>query len=163
EAAQTLRSRIQAAADELKMGARIIAVGLQDLHPPVKVAPEFEKVIGATHTKQAKILAARAEQIRTNALSEAQATNIINQAAAYKVRKELGAAAKAGLFTNQVAAFEASPTVYAERAYLDTFVRSTANARKYILLTTNTHDIFQLDFQERINPALLQNAMPTPS
>ena len=43
------------------LGAQIIAVGLADLHPPVKVAPEYEKVIAATQTKQARILAARAD------------------------------------------------------------------------------------------------------
>src|SRR5205085_1719579 len=59
EAAQTLRDRIQNAADNRRLGARVISVGLQDLHPPVKVAPDYEKVIGAIHTKQAKILAAR--------------------------------------------------------------------------------------------------------
>src|SRR5205823_9957372 len=69
EAAEELRGRIQAAADERQLGARIISVGLQDMHPPVKVAPDYEKVVGATQTKQAKILAARADEVRTNAWS----------------------------------------------------------------------------------------------
>jgi len=77
EAAEQLRQRIQNAADNQKLGARIVSVGLQDLHPPVKVAPDYEKVIGAIQSKAAKILAARADEVKTNALSEAQATNII--------------------------------------------------------------------------------------
>ena len=111
---------------------------LQDLHPPVKVAPDYEKVVAAIQTKQAKILAARADDIRTNALAGAQATNILNKASAERTAREIGALAQAALFTNQIPAFEAAPSVYPERAYLQTFARATANARKYLLLTTNT-------------------------
>jgi len=72
-----LRDAIQKAADEREVGVRILLVGLQDLHPPVKVAPDYEKVVGALHEKRAKILAARAAQVKTNAQAEAQATNAI--------------------------------------------------------------------------------------
>ena len=48
------------AADARLLGANVISIGLQDLHPPVKVAPDYEKVIGALQTREAKILAARA-------------------------------------------------------------------------------------------------------
>src|SRR5208283_266898 len=140
EAAQALKSRIQAAANAYGLGAQIISVGLGDLHPPVKVAPEYEKVIAATQTKEAKILAARADDIRTNALAGAQAVTLTNQASAQRLALEVGALAHAALFKNQIPAFEAAPSVYAERSYLQTFARATANARKYVLLTTNTHD-----------------------
>jgi regulator of protease activity HflC (stomatin/prohibitin superfamily) len=162
EAVQTLRDRIQAAANEYKLGARIVSVDMADLHPPVKVAPEYEKVIAATQTKQAKILAARADSIRTNALSGAQATNILNKASAERTAREIGALAQAALFTNQIPAFEAAPSVYPERTYLQTFARSTANARKYILLTTNTHDVLQFDLQESIAQSLLNLSVPAP-
>jgi len=77
-------------------------------------------------------------------------TNIINLAEADRVRTEAGALARAGLFTNQIPAYEAAPSVYAERLYLQSFARSTANARKFILLTTNTHDVLQFDLQDKI-------------
>ena len=48
----------------------------------MKVAPDYEKVVAAIQTKQAKILAARADDIRTNALAGAQAVNILNKASA---------------------------------------------------------------------------------
>jgi regulator of protease activity HflC (stomatin/prohibitin superfamily) len=163
EAAQTLRTRVQDAANSFRMGARIILVGLQDLHPPVKVAPEYEKVIAATHTRRAKILAARADQIKTNALSEAQATNILNQAESYRIRREIDSAARAALFTNQLPAFAAAPSVYAERMYLDTLTRSITNARKYIVLTTNTHDVFQFDLQDKIRAELMDAAANLPA
>ena len=156
EAARTLAERIQAAADQYQLGARILAVGLQDFHPPVKIAEDFEKVVAATQTRQAKILAARADQVRTNALSGARAATIIYQANADRVAREKGALAQAALFTNQIPAFQAAPSVYAQRAYLETFTRATAQARKYILLVTNTHDVLVFDLQDKIDPALLE-------
>ena len=162
KATHTLRDRIQAAANEYKLGARIVAVNLGDLHPPVKVAPDYEKVIAATQTKQAKILAARADSIRTNALSGAQATSILNTATAESTARKIGALAQAALFTNQIPAFEAAPSVYPERKYLQTFGRATANARKYILLTTNTYDVLTFDLQESVAQSLLNLTVPAP-
>src|SRR5581483_10603015 len=39
EAASVLRERIQQEANRHEMGANIVFVGLQDIHPPVKLAP----------------------------------------------------------------------------------------------------------------------------
>ncbi len=162
EASRELASRIQAAADQLKLGARIISVGLQDLHPPVKVAPDYEKVVGAIQTRQAKILAAQADAIRTNAMAEAEASAITNAAAADRVAQEIGAVSRAALFTNQIPAFQAAPSVYAQRAYLRTFVNATAGARKYIILTTNTDDVVVFDLQDKIREDLL-NTLNVPA
>jgi regulator of protease activity HflC (stomatin/prohibitin superfamily) len=162
EAARVLTERIQAAADQHTLGARIVAVDMGDLHPPVKVAPDYEKVIAANQTKQARILAARADGIRTNALSGAQATNILNKASAERTAREIGALAQAALFTNQIPAYEAAPSVYPERAFLQTFTRATANARKYLLLTTNTYDVLTFDLQESIAQSLLNLNVPAP-
>lgn len=150
KAAEDLRQRIQKASDDAKLGAKIVFVGLQDIHPPVKVAGEYEKVVGASQTRLANILAAQADDIKTNALAGAQATNLLNQATADSISREINAFAQAARFTNQIPAFEAAPTVYAERTYLQMFARATADARKYILLTTNTQNVFQLDLQDRI-------------
>jgi membrane protease subunit HflK len=155
QAGDTLLQQIQTAADHRTLGAKIISVGLNDLHPPVKVAPEYEKVISAVHTKEAKILAAQADSIRTNAAALTQARNTTNEAAADRVARKASALAQAALFTNQIPAFRAAPSVYAQRAYLQTFSRATANARKYIMLTTNTHNVLQFDLQDKIREDML--------
>lgn len=161
-ASQALAERIQRTADEHQLGARILAVGLQDIHPPVKVAPDYEKVVAATQTRCATILEAQAQQIMTNALSSAQATFILNDANADAARRKIDALAQAALFTNQIPAFEAAPSVYVERAYLQAFADSTANSRKYILLTTNTHDVIVFDLQDSIARDLLNLKVPPP-
>jgi regulator of protease activity HflC (stomatin/prohibitin superfamily) len=155
EMARVLTDQIQIAADRHRLGARIMNVDLEDLHPPVKVAADYEKVVAAIQNKEARILAAKADDIRTNALAGAQAVSIVNKATAERAARQVGALAQAALFTNQIPAFKAAPSVYAQRAYLQTFVRATANARKYILLTTNTHDVLQFDLQDKIAESML--------
>jgi membrane protease subunit HflK len=156
-AADALRDRIQTVADQHDLGARILFVGLQDIHPPQKVAGDYEKVVGAAQTKLAAILSARADDIQTNALARAEATNLVDIAEGNSTNTVIQAFAKAALFTNQIPAYEAAPSVYLERNYLQTFARATANARKYVVLTTNTHDIVQFDLQDKIREDILQD------
>jgi regulator of protease activity HflC (stomatin/prohibitin superfamily) len=162
ESSEELVRRVQNAADRLKLGARIISVGLHDLHPPVKVAPDYEKVVGSIQTRQAKILAAQADAIRTNAMAEAESSTITNLATADRVAQEIGALSRAALFTNQIPAFEAAPSVYVQRAYLRAFVNATAGARKYINLATNTDDVLVIDLQDKIREDLL-NTLNVPA
>jgi regulator of protease activity HflC (stomatin/prohibitin superfamily) len=162
DAANVLRDRIQQEADKRKLGAHIVFVGLQDIHPPVKVAPDYEKVVAAIHTKEANILAAQADGIRTNAMAEAQAFKLISEARVACQRQEVDAMARAALFTNQIPAYEASPSVYSSRAYLQTFARSVAGARKYILLSTNTQDVVILNLEDKIRQDLLDTITVPP-
>jgi membrane protease subunit HflK len=155
EAAQELRSQIQAAVDEYHLGAKIIFVGLQDIHPPVKVAGDYEKVVGAEQMKLARILDARAMAIRTNALAGARAFTMTNVADAMRQRLSVSAYAHAALFTNQIPAFAAAPSVYRQRAYFQAFADATAGARKYILLVTNTQDVVIFDLEDKIREDLL--------
>ena len=155
EAAGGLRDRIQAAADGRQLGVKIIFVGLQDIHPPTKVAGDYEKVVGAEETRQAAILNAQAEAIRTNALARATAFTTTNVAEATRQRFEVDAFARAALFTNQIPAYAAAPSVYRQRAYYQMFASATAHARKYVLLVTNTQDVVIFDLEDKIREDLL--------
>jgi len=150
EAGERLREQIQAATDAHKLGARILFVGLQGIHPPVKVAPEYTKVVAETQRKKAKILAAQAEAISTNAFAGARAFTAVSTAEAERQRLEVTAVARAAAFTNQIPAFNAAPSVYMQRAYFQTFARATADARKYVLLTTNTQDVIEFDLKDSV-------------
>jgi len=160
-AATELRQRIQAAANERRLGAKIIFAGVQDIHPPVKVAEDYEKVVAAGQQRIADTNNAVAEAIRTNALAGAQAFAAVNQAEATRRQTELSAFARADLFTNQMAAYAAAPSVYRQRAYFEMFPAATANARKYILLVTNTHDVLIFDLEDKIREDLLNLNVPS--
>ncbi len=66
-AKDVLTERIQQAANEQNLGIEIVFVGLQGIHPPPEVAPNYQAVIGAVQKKQAKVL--EAEAARNRALS----------------------------------------------------------------------------------------------
>ena len=90
-----LRSSIQAQVDDRQLGVRIIFVGLEDIHPPTKVAKKFEEVIGAAETREAKILQAQAYSTISNAWASAEASNRLNLAEAERFREITNAAARA--------------------------------------------------------------------
>jgi membrane protease subunit HflK len=156
QAADELRDRIQSAANARALGAKIVFVGLQDIHPPTAsdVAASYEKVVGAEETKLATILDAQAAAIRTNALADAQAFTITNVADARRVQLVSSRFAEASLFTNQIPAFEAAPSVYRQRLYLESFAAATKGARKYVLLVTNTQDVVIFDLEDKIRADL---------
>jgi regulator of protease activity HflC (stomatin/prohibitin superfamily) len=157
QAADALRERLQSSVNARSLGAKIIFVGLQDIHPPTdkEVAATYEKVVGAEQTRLAKILDAEAAAIRTNALAGAQAFTLTNVADADRIQKVSSAFARAALFTNQIPAFEAAPAVYRQRLYLKNFAAATKNARKYVLLVTNTQDVVIFDLEDKIRDDLL--------
>jgi len=162
-AAEELRQRIQKAADELNLGAKILFVGLQDIHPPVKVARAYEAVVGARQKKEAELLKAEAYRAQTNALAQAAATNRVNEAEAGKRRAEAGSRARAELFLSQIPAYKASPQIYSQRAYLNALVGGGANTRKIIIGSTNSQDVILLNLEEKIRPDLLdQIPLPKP-
>jgi regulator of protease activity HflC (stomatin/prohibitin superfamily) len=163
EAAQELQKQIQTAADGHDLGAKILFVGLQDIHPPVAVAGDYEKVVGAEQTRLAAVLGAQAEAIRTNDLAEAAAFTMTNVADADRQKLEVSKFAEAALFTNQIPAFAAAPSVYKQREYFKTFASATANSRKYILLVTNTQDVVIFDLEDKIRNDLLDVNVPNNS
>jgi len=156
EAASALRAGIQAAADERQLGAKIIFVGLQDIHPPTDkdVAATYEKVVGAEQTRLAKILDAESAAIRTNALADSASFALTNVADARRIQQISSSYARAALFTNQIPAYKAAPSVYRQRLYLQAFDDATKNARKYVLLVTNTSDVIVFDLQDKIRADL---------
>jgi HflK protein len=160
KAATELRERIQSRADEMKLGVKILLVGLQDIHPPVKVADAYQAVIGARQEIEAKILKAEGEAARMVPLAKAEAQKKVREAQAEAQRRISSAAAQAGQFTNQIAAYNASPEVYPQRLYLQTLAQASAGTRKYIVAPTNTAEVIQLDLQDKLRPDLLDVTVP---
>ena len=157
QAADALRERIQSSANARSLGAKIVFVGLQDIHPPTdkEVAATYEKVVGAEQERIATNNFAQADAIRAGALAEAQAFTLTNVAEASRIQKVSSAFARAALFTNQIPAFAAAPSVYRQRLYLQSFAAATKNARKYVLLVTNTQDVVIFDLEDKIRDDLL--------
>jgi regulator of protease activity HflC (stomatin/prohibitin superfamily) len=161
-AGDELRARLQARADELKLGVKILFVGLQDVHPPVAVGAAYEKAVGAKQTREANILKARAYAIRTNAMANAESTRRKLTAAASSTNRIAAALATEALFTNQMAAFKASPAVYAQRSYLQTLARNSSDARKFVIAVTNAQEVLMLNMEDKIRDDILNAPLAAP-
>lgn len=158
-AAEALTKTIQAKADQARLGAEIVFVGLQDIHPPIgnketQVAGAYEQVIGAISEREAKILAAEGYKAETLPVSTANATRKLNEAKAGAFRRTTEAAGLAAQFTNQLAAYAASPRVFTQRTYLDTLTKALANTRKLVIGPTNTSDVILLNLEDSIRADL---------
>lgn len=162
QAGEELRRRIQAQADELKLGAKILFVGLQDVHPPVRIAPAYESVASASHRKKAAILKAESEAFQTNTAAKTSAFTKLREAEAAAARISTAAAAYSSTFTNQMLAFQASPNVYPRRAYLDTLTRAGSRSRKIVLATTNKQDVLMLNLEDKFRPDILDTPLIEP-
>lgn len=154
-AALALRTNIQKAIDEVQLGAEVLFIGLQGVHPPVKVGKEFNAVVAALQEKEAIIERARTYALTNVILARAEATNRLLQAEVYKIRQIAAVASEAAQFTNQVKAFEEAPGVYTRRAYLGALSRGIARSRKTIITTTNTPAVLNLNLEDKIREDLL--------
>jgi regulator of protease activity HflC (stomatin/prohibitin superfamily) len=155
EAAQELQGRIQDQANTHNLGVKVVFVGLQDIHPPTPVASLYEQVVGAEQTRLATNLLAQAYAIMTTNLSLGQAVTTTNAAEASRFQLVSSQYGRADLFTNQIAAYEAAPSVYRSRAYYAFFADATKNSRKYDLLVTNVQPNLYIDLQDKIRADLL--------
>jgi len=93
EAAKVLRERIQASADAQGLGVEIVFLGLQGIHPPPKVAEDYQNVVGKVQEKQAAILRARGERSReltALAGSVEKAQKLYDLSQSYQKAKESG-------------------------------------------------------------------------
>jgi membrane protease subunit HflK len=155
EAAAELRRRMQNAADEAGLGVNILFVGLQGVHPPVKVGKDFNAVVAALQERDAISQRARGYAATNVILARAEATNRLAQAEVYRIRQIAGKFAEAAEFTNRIKAYREAPEVYAQRAYLAALAEGAQKARKVILTSTNAHGVFNVNLEDKLRPDLL--------
>jgi len=80
--ARTLHNELQKELNSLNLGIELIFVGLQDIHPPVSVAPAYQEVVSAQEEKEAAIDEAKASRASTLPGTRAQAMRLTAQATA---------------------------------------------------------------------------------
>lgn len=160
EASADLQKLIQEKADALKLGVKILLVGLEDIHPPQKVAGAFENVNAARQESEAKVRQAEGYAVRTRTLAQGEAVRLVREAEAYQEERVTTAEAQAERFRSQMMAFNAAPEVYRQRAYLANWMNST-NARLYVVTPTNTFDVYQLNLEEKISADMTDIPIPS--
>jgi membrane protease subunit HflK len=155
--AELMRQQIEQQADQQHLGVSIVYVGLEDLHPPVKVASEFENVVAAQQVNEARRQEAKGYASKVLAEAEAEAVQKINDSLSYSNSWVLAKRAEAGQFSNRLAAFHASPSVFMERTYLQTLIQATTNADKYVSTSTNNRDLYQYNLEQKLRNDLIND------
>jgi membrane protease subunit HflK len=161
-----LQESMQVQADAMKLGARVLFVGLEDIHPPTKVAQVFEERVGATETRESKRLDAKAYAASTNAWADGESFKRVATAQADEHAAITNATARVQLFANQQLAYGSAPGrggIYEQHTYLDTLVQNSVDARKYIIATTNTPNILIFNLEDTIRRDLIDQLPPPPS
>ncbi|MDB6054821.1 MAG: Band 7 protein [Verrucomicrobiales bacterium] len=161
EAAETLKKRIQAEADRYNLGVQIIFIGLQDIHPPVKIAESYENVVSAGQEVQTKLLTAQADGESTLSAAHANADLTAQQARAYSSNKIVEANGMTSQFTNQITAYNASPKVYQARLYYQAIQKGMVGARKIVLGASNSQDVIMFNLEDKFRSDLIDLNLPS--
>ena len=149
-AEKIMRERIQKRADECRLGIEIISVTITGAHPPVdKVAPAFQEVIGAREQSTTAVLKADAYKAKTviGALASAEATAA--RAEAYYKTKTTVAREESNRFTSQLSAYNAMPSMFKLRTFLDFLEQDCVNMRKFVVTSKSESDVFQFNFEAK--------------
>ena len=128
---------LQEIMDRYESGIRIVAVQLQDVHPPNDVSDAFKDVASAREDKIKLIN--EADAYRNDILPRARgdAARMINEAQAYKDGTILRATGEAARFTVMLSEYAKAPEVTRERLYLETMEALLSNSELEKVLLSN--------------------------
>ena len=149
ETEAALTERIQKAADAQKLGIEIVAVNLIGIHPPTQVGSEFQKVLGAMEEREKMVLAAKAYAAAVLPQAKADALAIQERAHAASYQTATVAKAESERFLKQLAAYQAMPSLFVLKNYLDFLENDCKEVRKYILSSSLKSEIFELNLEEK--------------
>ena len=149
-AEKIMRERIQKRADECGLGIGIVSVTITGAHPPVeKVSPAFQDVIGAREQSKTAVLNAEAYRAKTVPGAEATAESTVAKARSYDITTRAVAMAEGARFRSQLEAYDAMPSMFKLRTFLDFLEQDCGDMRKFVLTTKAKSDVFQFNFEEK--------------
>lgn len=126
---------LQEILDRYKVGVRVIAVQLQDVHPPREVSDAFKDVASAREDKSRIINEAEAYRNELIPKARGLAEEVVNQAQAYKETRIRNAEGETARFLALLHEYELAKDVTKQRMYLETMeaILSQPGMEKLIL------------------------------
>ena len=121
--------------DRYEVGVLVIAVQLQDVHPPQDVIEAFKDVASAREDKSRIINEAEAYRNEILPKARGQAAEMVNQAQAYRATRIRTAEGETGRFSAVFAEYQKAKDVTKKRLYYETLeeILSSADMEKIIL------------------------------
>ncbi len=144
---------LQTILNRYAIGVQIIAVQLQDVHPPQEVIDAFKDVASAREDKSRIINEAEAYRNELLPKARGRSAELENQAQAYKETRVQGAQGDAARFLAILEEYQKAETVTKQRMYYE--------AMEDILTNANEKLIIPSDAAERILPFLPLQQSPS--
>jgi len=115
-------------------GIQVLAVQLQDVHPPQEVIDAFKDVASAREDKSRIINEAEAYRNELLPKARGQAASLLNQAQAYSATRIRNAEGNAARFDALRLEYEKAPVVTKQRLYYETMEEILAGAGEKVLM-----------------------------
>ncbi|MBT3923274.1 MAG: FtsH protease activity modulator HflK [Nitrospina sp.] len=127
------KDQIQELLDRYESGLQIVALQLQDVHPPEQVEAAFKDVVSAREDKERMIN--EAQGYRNTIIPEArgQAAKIVREAEGYREQNIKRAQGDANRFLQQYEEYKKAPDITRKRIYLETMEEVLPNINKFIM------------------------------
>ena len=127
--AASMRDMVQADADSLGLGVEVVAFAIGGLHPPVRVAPDYQAVVSAELRAVTAGVEATADRTKSTAAAAAAALGSVNAARAAGEEARARAAGEAWSFRTLEAQYRAAPGDYLFRRRLETLEQGLQERR----------------------------------
>ncbi|MEA1997491.1 MAG: FtsH protease activity modulator HflK, partial [Gemmatimonadota bacterium] len=127
-----IHESLQRILDLYEAGVLIVAVQLQDVHPPEQVIASFKDVASALEDKSKFINQAQGYQNDIIPRTRGRAEEMLRQAESYKEQRTLRAEGEAERFLKVFAEYERAPRVTEKRLYLETMEKVLPRVKKFI-------------------------------
>ena len=138
EIQQEIQQNLQEIMDLYNVGVIVMAVQLQDVHPPDEVVDAFKDVASAMEDKNKFINQAQGYQNDVIPRTRGHAEQLIRQAESYREQRTLHAQGEAARFEKVLAEHKLAPQVTETRLYLETMEKVMPRVKKYIAKTGNS-------------------------
>jgi membrane protease subunit HflK len=130
---QDTKENLQSILDSYKAGIQIVAVQLQDVHPPEQVMAAFKDVASAKEDKSKLINEAHGYRNEILPRAKGKAAQIINDAIAYKESKIIQAQGDASRFSQMLAQYKMAQDITKKRLYIETMEEILPTVNKVIV------------------------------
>ncbi len=136
---------LQKILDTYGAGIKLIAVQLQDVHPPDEVIQAFKDVVSAKEDRQRSIDEARSYYNEIVPMAQGKANEVVNQSEAAKQERILRAEGDVEVFNQLRTQYELAPEVTRMRIYYEGMEKILGDAdTTKIILTEEGKDLYKL-------------------
>ena len=141
---------LQSILDKYDIGIFVVAVQLQDVHPPKEVALDFKDVASAKEDREKKINEAQGYNNDIIPRTRGQGEKLIKEAEAYAAARVAQAQGDAQNFLNILREYSNAKDVTRQRMFLETMEEILPRVQKYILKGDGTLNLLPLAGKDAI-------------